>query len=141
MEEQRNLLKNTIKNQIIQRFGDELSYYYGADEVIDAIAYACTFTASRTLAGRKMTSKDWQKFADEVTLVDVYNVIKALTRFKGGNRLFYILGCAARLYNEAHPIERERRRSPYERTDEKIYTQSELRAIANSLGPLDPNDL
>lgn len=90
-------IENYIKKDIARRIGrDALSAY---DEIVNALAYACTFKNPRRFADMDMNERTWQDLASSITVLELQNVASSLARFTSGNRLFFILGCLTRTYS------------------------------------------
>ena len=136
MKDTKRIIANQIKTKIINRLGSEACS--GSDEILNALAYACTFYAPRRFSDIEMDSQNWNELADTLTVVELMKVQDSLTRFRAGNnRLFYILGCFARVYG------RRVSGSGMRRSDhrERHYTKSELDRIVRSIGSLSEADL
>ncbi len=140
MTDTKRRIINQTKLNLSRRLGAEICSASEAAEVLDALAYACTFTAPRTLGGILMTPQRWQELADTLTLSELMNVTNALPRFHGsGNRLFYILGCFARCYGlRSFSSGKSDSDSDHK---QRQYTNAEMERIMKELNKLDINDL
>lgn len=115
----RNTTENSIKSSIRRRIGDVA--FSSKTEIVNALAYACTFKSPRRFADMDMNERTWQDLAATITVLELDTVNESLTRFTHGNRLFYILGCLTRVYS--------RRKSTSSTTSnfrERRYTNAEL---------------
>ncbi len=136
MKDAKRIIVNQIKNKITIRLGSEACS--GSDEILDALAYACTFYAPRRFSDIEMDARNWNELADTLTIVELMKVQDSLTRFRAGNnRLFYILGCFARVYG------RRVSGSGMRRSDhrERHYTKSELDQIVRTQNAFSEADL
>ena len=110
-------IENYIKKDIARRIGrDALSAY---DEIVNAIAYACTFKNPRRFADMDMNERTWQDLASSITVLELQNVASSLARFTSGNRLFFILGCLTRTYSR-------RKSSSSSNFTQRRYTKAEI---------------
>lgn len=114
----KNLVKNSIKTTIKHRIGADAYIQYA--EIIEALAYACTFKNPRCFADIDMNERTWQDLASSITVLELQSVSSSLAKFTSGNRLFYTLGCLARTYS--------RRKCNIARTNyvQRRYTVAEL---------------
>jgi|GEM_PF-1465088 len=110
--------ENSIKSSIRSRVGD-VDFSSNA-EIIDALAYACTFSSPRRFADMEMNEQSWQDLAATVTVLELEQATDSLQRFTYGNRLFYILGCLTRIYS------RRKSTSSTKNFRERHYTKAEL---------------
>lgn len=92
----KNITQNYIKTSIEHRIGTDAFSAYA--EIIDALAYACTFKNPRMFADMEMNDRTWQDFASSITTAELQAVSKSLN-CNPRNHLFYILGCLTRVYS------------------------------------------
>lgn len=125
-----------IKKNIVGRLGSDACSH--ADETLNALAYACTFRATRRFADIEMDPQNWNDLADTLTVSELMRVQDSLVRFiPGKNRLFFILGCFARVYGRRVG----RVGSRVSDHKERRYTKAELSRMARDLGTLSEADL
>lgn len=127
-QNQKKQIENYIKKDIARRIGrDALSAY---DEIVNALAYACTFKNPRRFADMDMNERTWQDLASSITVLELQNVASSLARFTSGNRLFYILGCLTRTYS--------RRKSSVSSSNftQRRYTKAELESVITKIDDL-----
>ena len=111
--------ENSVKSSIRSRVGDIA--FSSNDEIIGALAYACTFKSPRRFADLEMNEQSWQDLASTITVLELDNVHESLSRFTTGNRLFYILGCLTRVYSR-----RKSTTAHAQQFHERHYTKAEL---------------
>lgn len=113
----KNIVKTQVKSSIEHRIGSDAFSAYA--EIIDALAYACTFKNPRMFADMEMNDRTWQDFALSITTAELHTVSQSLN-YNPKNRLFYILGCLTRVYS--------RRKSSISKQDyaQRRYTKAEL---------------
>lgn len=135
-QQDKTILKIQIEQSIYQRIGSaDLSD--AAREIIKALAYACTFTGARKFSDIEMTSTDWNELADTLKLNELQRVVCSMPNYNPKyNRLFYILGCLARVY--AARLNRPTTRQDY---PQRRYTKAELRNVVTSIESMNADDL
>lgn len=113
----KNIVQIQVKSSIEHRIGTDAFSAYA--EIIDALAYACTFKNPRMFADMEMNELTWQDFASSITTAELQTVSQSLN-YNPRNRLFYILGCLTRVYS--------RRKSSVSKQDyaQRRYTRAEL---------------
>ncbi len=111
--------ENSIKSSIRSRVGD-VDFSSNA-EIIDALAYACTFKSPRRFSDMEMNEQSWQDLATTITVLELEQATDSLQRFTYGNRLFYILGCLTRIYSR-----RKSTTAHAQQFRERHYTKAEL---------------
>lgn len=137
MKDTKRIIVNQIKNKITSRVGSSEACRI-ADEPLNALAYACTFRASRHFATIDMTPQTWSELADTVTVSELMSVQSSLDKYKpSGNRLFYILACFARIYANRVPRVTSRRTDHKERS----YSKAELQRLVRNMGTFSEADL
>ena len=136
MDTTKAIIINQIKSNIRNRLG--LNIAKVSDEVLFALANACTFKQPRRFTTVEMSSEDWNNLADTVTLSELMNVQQSLRRFTNkGNKLFYILACFARLYGSRFGSCAASRSDHKERR----YTKAEIQSITKRLDTFSDADL
>lgn len=127
-QNQKKQIENYIKKDIARRIGSAALSAYG--EIVNALAYACTFKNPRRFADMDMNERTWQDLASSITVLELQNVASSLARFTSGNRLFFILGCLTRTYS--------RRKSSVSSSNftQRRYTKAELESVV-----VHPDDL
>lgn len=117
-QNQKKQIENYIKKDIARRIGSAALSAYG--EIVNALAYACTFKNPRRFADMDMNERTWQDLASSITVLELQNVASSLAKFTSGNRLFFILGCLTRTYS--------RRKSSVSSSNftQRRYTKAEL---------------
>lgn len=126
-QNQKKQIENYIKKDIARRIGrDALSAY---DEIVNALAYACTFKNPRRFADMDMNERTWQDLATSITVLELQNVASSLARFTSGNRLFFILGCLTRTYSR-------RKSSSSSNFMQRRYTKAELESVITKIDDL-----
>lgn len=135
MTPQKHNIKNHIIKNIKSRLSGEVALPAATSEIINALAYACTFDTSRQFGAIDMTPMRWSELSDTLQVRELFEVADALERFelesgKPKNRLFYILGILARIYGR-----RQAARSA-QNFIQRHYTIEELAAVATPIDTL-----
>lgn len=70
------------------------------DEVISALAYACTLKNVRTFSGIQMGASEWRELADRIDMRMLSAVAYAVQTYgvAAKNRMWYVLGILAKEY-------------------------------------------
>ncbi len=133
--ESRKAVMSHVQAGIKERLGN--SAYTAHKEIIEALAYACTFHTPRRFSTIEMTGERWQDLASTLTIAELANVQNALHRFvPGKNRLFFILACYARIYGN-------RKTCPtyHANFQERHYTRAELASCITKIEDFNDEDL
>ncbi len=138
MNETKRIIVNQIKSKIVNRIGSSEACRI-ADAPLSALAYACTFNYPRRFSDIDMSPQDWSELADTLTVAELLNVQDSLVRFRpGNNKLFYMLGCFARVYARRTTGKPNNRITDHK---ERRYSRAELQAIVRNAGTFKETDL
>lgn len=127
MNTNKKMVQKQVESNIRSRVGDEAFAAYG--EIIDALAYACTFKNPRRFVDMDMDGCKWQDLATTITAQELQTV-NACLNCRANNRLFFILGCLTRVYS--------RRKSAISKQDfsQRRYTKAELESVITKIDDL-----
>lgn len=126
--QEKSIVKSQIKSSIQKRIGSDA--YSAYVEIVDVLAYACTFKNPRMFSSIEMNERTWQDLASSITVCELQSIAASLNKFKSNNRIFYILGCLARTY--------ARRKSSCSSVDytQRRYTKADFARVITPISEL-----